>query len=396
MKKMKFVALLLVAVLLCVPLVACSGGTAAPAESASSEAPAEAPAESASSEASVNSEKVEEAEKGLAEGVSDDVKGKKIAFINCGPDDYYARYGEVLKSVGDLYGWEVTELNSQNSTETELANVQDMVAKGVDAIVIIAVNFDAAAESCLEANKAGIPIFFFGTSGNFDESTGAKPEGAITFNSQHMGYLVGQYIVDNYPDVKNVAYVEGVIGSGSNEDQIEGFRKPLEDAGINVFSAGTGNYMKDDAIPVVEDLILSGREFDAIYSINDEMGAAIVQVFEENDITDKVIVSSNGKEMALEWLENGKINADSANPPTLAADLMIQTLAKYFAGEDYQEVVRVFMPAVLTKDNTDTAIPWDYQEYMEGRANGDFEYSVDYYAELMNKMEGEMEWLAGA
>lgn len=337
---------------------------------------------------------VQQAEDDIKNQATTDLSGKEIAFINCGPDDYYARYGEVLAAVAELYGWTVTELNSDYSTETELANVQDMIAKGVDAIIIIAVNFEAAAEACIAANEADIPIFFFGTSGNFDPSTGAVATGAITFNSYSLGYQVGKYIGENYPDVKTCAYVEGIIGSGSNEDQIEGFVKALAEYGIEAFSAGTGNYAKADAIPVVEDLLTSGREFDAIYSINDEMGSAIVQVFEENGVSDKVIVSTNGKEMCWEWLENDIIQADSANPPTLAADLIIQTLVKYFQGEEYTEFVRVFCTDVLTKENVGSAIPWDYEDYMAARAAGEFEYSIDYYADLMVEMEALYPWMA--
>ena len=65
------------------------------------------------------------------------VAGKKIGFVNAGPDDYYAQFGKTLVAVAKSYGMSVTELNSNYKPEQELANVQDLIATGVDAIAVI-------------------------------------------------------------------------------------------------------------------------------------------------------------------------------------------------------------------------------------------------------------------
>ena len=59
------------------------------------------------------------------------VAGKKIGFVNAGPDDYYAQFGKTLVAVAKSYGMTVTELNSNYKPEQELANVQDFVREVV-------------------------------------------------------------------------------------------------------------------------------------------------------------------------------------------------------------------------------------------------------------------------
>ncbi len=55
---------------------------------------------------------------------------------------------------------EVTELNSDYKPEKELANVQDLIAKGVEAIAVITAGAAGSAATIEAANDAGVPIFF--------------------------------------------------------------------------------------------------------------------------------------------------------------------------------------------------------------------------------------------
>ena len=55
---------------------------------------------------------------------------------------------------------ELIEVNSDYKPEKELANVQDLAAKGVDAIIVITAGAAGSAASIKAANDAKIPIFF--------------------------------------------------------------------------------------------------------------------------------------------------------------------------------------------------------------------------------------------
>src|SRR5208337_3751145 len=74
-------------------------------------------------------------------------KGKTIGFVNAGPDDYYAQFGKSLVAVAKSYGMNVVEVNSNYKPEKELANVQDLIAKGVDAIAVITAGAAGSAKS---------------------------------------------------------------------------------------------------------------------------------------------------------------------------------------------------------------------------------------------------------
>jgi len=91
-------------------------------------------------------------EEAPAEEAGVDLTGVKIGFVNAGPDDYYAQFGNTFKAIAEDYGMEVTEVNSDYKPEKELANVQDLIAKGVEAIAVITAGAAGSAVTIEAAN----------------------------------------------------------------------------------------------------------------------------------------------------------------------------------------------------------------------------------------------------
>ena len=127
----------------------------------------------------------------------DPVKGKTIGFINAGPDDYYAQFGDALKAIAAAEGMNVVELNSDYKPEKELANVQDLVARGVDAIAVITAGAAGSAASIKAASDANVPIFFI--AGKPELMEGTDLTGHVTDNFVILGYQLGQWVAKNYP-----------------------------------------------------------------------------------------------------------------------------------------------------------------------------------------------------
>ena len=167
----KILALALAALMMFTLITACGGGQETPAAPQPA-APAPAPEPAPEAPVIDDMEEIEEA------------KALRVAFINAGPDDYYKQFGDVFAALGQSYGWEVTEINSEYRPDKELSNVQDMINAGMDAIAVITVQMEAAGEATILANEAGVPIFF--VAGRPDESKGAKPDGHVSDNFLYM------------------------------------------------------------------------------------------------------------------------------------------------------------------------------------------------------------------
>lgn len=304
-------------------------------------------------------------------------KGKKLGFINAGPDDYYAQFGKTLVAVAKSYGMVVTEVNSDYKPEKELANVQDMIAKGVDAIAVITAGAAGSATSIKAASDAKVPIFFI--AGKPEIQPGSDLTGHVTDNFVIMGYKIGQWVAKKYPKAVCVN-IPGFLGQGPAEGEIVGFQLALDEAKM-----GTAKLLKSSewqrtlAIPIAEDLVASGMPFDVVFAANEETAAGVIQVFEEQGVKGKVIVSCNGKEEAWQWMKEGKMAASSPNPPSLNADLCIQQIVRHFNGQKFEKYLQIMPWDVLTKDNLNKAIPWITADYMKARAANKFAWQLDGY-----------------
>jgi len=325
-------------------------------------------------EAAPAEEAVEEA---TEEAAGSDLAGTKIGFVNAGPDDYYAVLGNGLKAIGELYEFEFTELNSDYKPEKELANVQDLVAKGVDAIVVITAGAAGSAATIEAANDADVPIFFIAGKPAINE--GSDLTGHVTDNFVIMGYQVGKWIIDNVEDPVAVN-IPGFLGQGPAEGEIVGFNLAFSEAGLpEPFLTASSEWQRTLAIPITQDLVASGREFNVLFACNEETAAGVLTVFEEQNVSGVTIVSCNGKEEGWAWLESGQMGATSPNPPPLNGDLCVQQIVRYLQGEDFIKYLQIMPWDVLTKDNLDKAIPWITEDYLAGRANNDFEYELSFY-----------------
>ena len=309
-------------------------------------------------------------------------EGKKIGFINAGADDYYAAFGTALVTMAEANGMEVTELNSDYSSETELANCQDLISKGVDAIACITAGAAGSAATIKAANDADIPIFFI--VGQPETEEGSDYQGWVSDNYAMIGYELGKWVGENYPDSKDkIALVPGVFGQNTAEAEIVGFNMGLDEADLGeAYVTASGEWTAAKAIPAVEDLVASGKDIDVIFACNEEMARGTLQVLEENGIDDVAVVSINGKEEAWDWLKDDKLMATGLDCPNLDADLCVQQMTAYFSGEDFEKDLNIKPSTVLTKDNLDKAIPWVMEDYLAARDKGTFQYELkDYEAD---------------
>ena len=137
---MKKNLIVLVAAILCVSIFFMGCSTTTPAESESASASA-----SESTEAPASTEAAVESSEGT------DLSGLNIGYILAGPDIYYEQSYQVFEALANELGWTVTKTSSDYDPKKETNNVQDMIAKQVDAIVlcdVTASNGAACAKIC--------------------------------------------------------------------------------------------------------------------------------------------------------------------------------------------------------------------------------------------------------
>ncbi len=308
--------------------------------------------------------------------MADAVAGKTIGFVNAGPDDYYAQFGKTLVAIGKSYGMNVVEVNSNYKPEKELANVQDLIAKGVDAIAVITAGAAGSAKSVEAANHAKVPIFFI--AGKPDVMPGNAFQGHVTDNFVIMGYKIGKWVAKNYPGAK-CAEIPGFLGQGPAEGEIVGFQLALDEANMGkAIMLKSADWQRTKAIPVTEDLLASGRPFDVMFAANEETAGGVIQVSRSR--TSRARSSSRQWQRGCLAVDEGRLDVGDGSQSSFAECGPVRPADRAVPeGEKFIADLQITPWDVLTKENLDKAIPWNTAAYMKGRAENKFEWHLDYY-----------------
>lgn len=283
----------------------------------------------------------------------------EIGFVSAGPDDYYNVSAEVVKLAGAKLGWEVTVLNSEYTPEKEISNVEDLITKGVDGILIIAANMDSAQTATQKANEAGIPIVF--VAGGPGAGAGV-PDSIVAGNWTFSGDWHAKNLNEVKPGAK-VALAMGVAGQDIGNLITEAFKAAFEG---EIVEEQYCDWSRAAGMEFAQNLISKMTEVDVIFAYNEEIAAGVKQAYEEAGYQpgEVWIISNNGKAIGLEMLAGNWMQYTIEFAPTSEAYAGVLTMKAILEGKEVNAVVD--NPAVcLSAENLDQAITWDPAEFVE-------------------------------
>jgi ribose transport system substrate-binding protein len=176
------------------------------------------------------------------------------------------------------YGMKLIYLDGQNQAAKQVRDIEDLVTKKVDVIIIATWFAEAIAPAVREVNKAGIPIVALSS----DLVGGVDYVCHLSTDSLETGREVGKAIVKSLNGRGNVVQIEGKPGSVVNQLRGKGFREIVEqEKGIKIIAHAIANYERVQALKAMEDILQAHRKIDAVYAHNDDMALGIVQAFNE-------------------------------------------------------------------------------------------------------------------
>ncbi len=196
-------------------------------------------------------------------------------------DDNWLTY--LRESMADKAKEEGVQLqfeDARGDVVKQLNQVQSFVSQGVDAIIVNPVDTAATRNITQSAVKAGIPLIYVNR--RPDDST--LPEGVITVASNDLeaGRLQMEYLVEKMGGKGNIVIMLGDLANNSTHNRTKGFKEVLAKyPDIKVVEEQSANYMRDKGMDLMSNWLLSGREFDAVASNNDEMGIGAAMALQQ-------------------------------------------------------------------------------------------------------------------
>ncbi|MDX2642150.1 substrate-binding domain-containing protein [Streptomyces sp. PA03-1a] len=274
--------------------------------------------------------------------------------INQNAKDRAAKYSEVTL--------EITE--GSNDTAAQIGQIQTLINKKVDVLVILPADGKALTQVGLQAMKAGIPVI------NLDRIF-ASPQAYrcwIGGDNYGMGLNAGRYIGEQLKDKPDAKVVElaGIDNLELTRQRTQGFDDALKNyPNIRKVARQAAEFTVETGQAKMAQLLQAQKQFDALWNHDDDQGVGALRAIAQAGRDEFFMVGGAGSKSAMDAIkaDNGVLKATVLYPPTMAASAIDLARAlgqkKGVGGLSELEIPAsiTLYSAVVTKENVDEYLP---------------------------------------
>jgi ribose transport system substrate-binding protein len=247
----------------------------------------------------------------------------------------------------DQYRLIVNGIKNEIDLAQQVALIDQMIATGVDAIVIAPADSKAMVPALSRAISAGIVVV--NIDNRLDDDVLREYELNIPFvgpDNMSGAELVGDYLAERMNAGQQVAILEGVPTAYNSQQRTAGFRKAMDAAGLQVVAQQSAQWDQTAAVAVTSGILVQHPQLAAILAANDNMAlgavaaatqagridqlkivgfdniSAIRQLISDGTVLATAdqhadLLATYGIEFALEALESGEIPDGVSTPVEL-------------------------------------------------------------------------------
>jgi len=232
---------------------------------------------------------------------------------------------------------------TNDDTPCQIAEIQDAVTKGAQAIVISPMGVGVTA-ALTAAQKKGVRIVFVDNT-----IPGVIPDAVSATNNIKGGQAAGAYIKTQLKSGDTIGLLEAVRGVPNLDQRIDGVKAALAGTGVKVVMGGQQTLCDTKTgAAVTQDLLTKYPNLTAIYSACDSPAEGAVAVVSAKHPI-KIFGYDGDPEMA-KLIVSGKTTATMAQSPFKMTNLGILAAVNSILGTPYVKVIDTGT-TLVTKEN---------------------------------------------
>lgn len=270
---------------------------------------------------------------GGTEKPSDDNKSITIgvSFRNL-QDIFYQNLRDAVQAKADELGVELIIEEANNDADKQYSQVQDLVTKKVDAIILAPVATSGSSTAVQLAADANIPVFTIDNPSDSD-----KVISHIATDNYLGGQKAAEYMSSKVlPDGGKIVLIT-LPTVESCLDREQGFLDYLKEkniTNIEILDSLSGKGDSNEAMSVMQDFITKyGDEINAVYTVTDGMGFGVKSAIETSNLDIK-IVSFTGNPQALAYIaEDTCFTATMHQDAQAMGGRCVENILAYLKGE---------------------------------------------------------------
>lgn len=327
-------------------LCACGGGQKAPE-------PAAAPAAEQTTEApAAGTTQAQEEKKEEAPGGD----GYVVALCNYSignswraqMEQEFMAEAEKLKAEGVVREYYIT--NSNDDINKQISDMQDLITKKVDAIVITAASPTALAPIVEEATEEGIKVVSFDNVVDTDEQVAT-----VGIDEKEFGRIGAEWLVEKLDGKGKIVVLNGIAGTATDALRWGGAEEVFNQyPDIEILGSANASWDYAQGKAAMESMLSAYPEIDGVWSQGGAMTQGAIDAFLAAG-RDLVPMTSEGNNGAIRsWIENkdNGLSCIAPSNPTYTSAEALRVAIRALGGDEVPANVVMDMETV-TEDNVD-------------------------------------------
>lgn len=249
---------------------------------------------------------------------------------------FYVALTDAAKQTAERDGNELFFADANGDVTKQNNDVQDLITRGINVLVINPVDPKGIAPSLAAADAAGIEVV------TVDRPIESGAASFVGRDNKAMGQIVGEAAVAALgPEGGKIIEIQGDAGGAVARDRHDGFAAAVAaQPTITVIDGPYSDYIRSNAVTAMQDLLQAHPDLRAVYAQNDDMALGALQVLAENNRSDVKVFGVDGLMEAVRAIDDGdQYTATALNDPNAEGRLAVETAVKVAKGESVAEFI---------------------------------------------------------
>lgn len=272
--------------------------------------------------------------------------------MNTQTNPFFVDVKDGVQKAADENGIELYITDAQDDPTIQMKDIENLITKNPDAIIIDTCDSDAIVASVEACNEAGIPVFTMDR-----ESNGGEVVAHIGYDAIKSGKIAGQYLVDTLGGKGNIVELQGIMGTNVAQNRSKGFNEVIAaNPDMKIVACQVADFDRATGMTVMENILQANDHIDGLYAANDEMLLGALEAIEAAGRLDEItMIGCDAIDDTLEAIKSGKVEATIAEPPFFLGKAILNTAFDYLQGKDVESNV-ILDNSLVTTDNVDTLV----------------------------------------
>lgn len=250
---------------------------------------------------------------------------------------------------------DVIYVESEGKTEKQIANIEDLITKGVDAIITTPNSPTALIPVLKKARTAGIKVILLAStikSGDYDA--------LLTVDDVAFGKAGAEWLVKQLGGTGKIIALNGIAGISVSDDRFAGAKAVFDaNPGIKILSAVDASWDYAQGKQAVSNLLAANPEIDGVWSQGGAMTLGAIDAFEaaQRPLVPMTGEDNNGYLKRWKALEASGFQSIGAAKPTWLGSESLKIALDLLDGKDVPKDTILPVPTITAANIDDYVKP---------------------------------------